>query len=71
MKGKRLWKQNNLLFENNTCMINMKNHITTIFKKNLKNKNITAEYCIWDFLKYEILKFPIEFSKKCLIYYRV
>ena len=41
-----LWKHNNSLLGNNTCIKNMKNHFITILRK-LKNKNITDEKYVW------------------------
>ena len=62
-RGKGLWKFNSSLCSNSEFTENMKNHIKSILDL-LNKENITDDQVIWEYLKYEIRKFSIQFSKK-------
>ena len=62
-KGKGLWKFNNSLISNEENVEKMKNHISDILNF-LNNENIKDDQVIWEYLKYEIRKFTIQFSKR-------
>ena len=61
-KGKGLWKFNNSLISNEDCVEKMKNHIYDILNF-LNNENMKDDQVIWEYLKYEIKKFTIQYSK--------
>ena len=60
-RGEGLRKFNSSLLSNKKFVRNIKNHIatTTIF---LHEENILDEEIRWEYIKYEIRKFPIHFS---------
>ena len=60
-KGKGLWKFNNSLISNEDEK--MKNHTYDILNF-LNNENIKDDQVIWEYLKYEIRKFTIQYSKR-------
>ena len=62
-KGKGLWKFNNSLISNEHYVEKMKNHIYDILNF-LNNKNSKDDQVIWEYLKYEIRKFTIQYSKR-------
>ena len=62
-RGNELWKSNNSLCSNIDYTTKMKNHLKLIQNTILK-KNITDEKMIWEYIKYEIRKFSISFSKQ-------
>ena len=62
-KGKGLWKFNNSLISNEDYVEKMKNHISDILNF-LNNENIKDDQVIWEYLKYEIRKFTIQYSKR-------
>ena len=60
--GKNFWKFNSSLVQDETFVLKLKEHIKhvkTSFHSNLKNN----EHFQWEFLKYEIHKFTIGYSK--------
>ena len=63
-RGKGLWKFNNSLSMNfeHDFLTKIKFHIKSTLET-LEIKGITDFQVKWEFLKYEIRKFPIEFSK--------
>ena len=58
-----LWKLNNSLCSHIDYTTKLKNHIKLIQKTILK-ENITDEQMIWEYIKYEIRKFSVSFSKQ-------
>ena len=62
-EGKGLWKFNNSLIFNEDYVEKMKNHISDILNF-LNNENIKDDQVIWEYLKYEIRKFTIQYSKR-------
>ena len=62
-RGNDLWKFNNSLCSNIDYITKLKNHLKLIQKTILK-ENITDEQMIWEYIKYEIMKFSISFSKQ-------
>ena len=62
-RGNCLWKFNNSLCSNIDYTTKLKNHLKLIQKAILK-EIITDEQVIWKYIKYEIRKFSIEFSKQ-------
>ena len=58
-----MWKFNNSLCSNIDFTTELKNHLKLIQKKILK-ENITDEQIIWEYIKYEIRKSSISFSKQ-------
>ena len=62
-RGNGLWKFNNSLCSNIDYTTKLKNHLKLIQKTILK-ENITDEQMIWEYIKYEIRKFSISFSKQ-------
>ena len=62
-RGNGLWKLNNSLCSNIDYTTTLKYHSKFIQKTILK-ENITDEQMIWEYIKYEIRKFPISFSKQ-------
>ena len=58
-----LWKFKNFLCSNIDFTTKLKNHLKFIQKTILK-ENITDEQMIWEYIKYEIRKFSIGFSKQ-------
>ena len=62
-KGKGLWKFNNSLISNEDYVEKMKNQISDILNF-LNNENIKDDQVIWEYLKYEIRKFTIQYSKR-------
>ena len=61
--GKGFWKFNNSLTSNYDYVEKMKNQISETIRM-LDQDKITDKHLIWKFLKYEIRKFTINFSKK-------
>ena len=61
-RGKSLWKFNNSLALNSDFVDKMKAHIVNT-QKNLDKENIKDDQARWEYLKYEIRKFSIKFSK--------
>ena len=61
--GKGLWKFNNSLTSNDDYVENIKNQISETLRM-LDQGKITDKHLRWEFLKYEIRKFTINFSKK-------
>ena len=61
-RGKGLWKFNNSLTANDEFVEKMKIYIKDILE-NMDKENIIDEQLRWEFLKYEIRKFSIIFSK--------
>ena len=62
-RGKDFWKFKNSLTSNDDSVQKMKNQISEIICM-LDQDKITDKHLRWKFLKYEIRKFPINFSKK-------
>ena len=62
-RGNSLWRFNNSLCRNIDYTTKLKNHLKLIQKTILK-ENITDEQMIWEYIKYEIRKFSISFSKQ-------
>ena len=58
-----MWKFNNSLISNEDYVEKMKNHISDILNF-LNNENIKDDQVIWEYLKYEIRKFSIQYSKR-------
>ena len=54
--GKGLWKHNNSLSEDSTCISSMEKHIISTLQ-NLENENIDDKQSVWEYLKYEIRNF--------------
>ena len=63
LRGKVLWKFNNSLALNTDFVDQMKAHIANI-QKNLDKEIIRDNQARWEYLKYEIRKFSIKFSKE-------
>ena len=61
-RGKGFWKFNNFLTSND-YVEKMKNQISETISM-LDQDKITDKHLRWEFLKYEIRKFTINFSKK-------
>ena len=61
-RGKGLWKFNNSLALNSDFVDKMKAHIANT-QKSLDKENIRDDQARWEYLKYEIRKFSIKFSK--------
>ena len=61
-RGKSLWKSNNSLALNSDFVDKMKAHIANT-PKSLDKENIRDSQARWEYLKYEIRKFLIKFSK--------
>ena len=61
-RRKSLWKFNNSLALNSDFVDKMKAHIVST-QKNLDKENIRDDQARWEYLKYEIRKFSIKFSK--------
>ena len=60
--GKNFWKFNSSLVQDETFVLKLKEHIKrvkTSFHSNFENN----EHFKWEFLKYEIRKFTIDYSK--------
>ena len=62
-RGKGFWKFNNSLISNDEYVEKMKNQISETLHM-LDQDKITDKHLRWEFLKYEIRKFTINFSKK-------
>ena len=62
-RGNSLWKFNNSLCSNIDYTTKLKNHLKLIQKTVLK-ENITDGQIIWEYIKYVIRKFSINFSKQ-------
>ena len=62
-RGKGFWKFNNSLTSNDDYVEKMKNQISETIHM-LDQDKITDKHLRWEFLKYEIRKFTINFSKK-------
>ena len=60
--GRNFWKSNNLLVQDETYILNMKEHIKYV-KTSLYLNFDNNEHSKWEFLKYEIQKFTVEYSK--------
>ena len=63
IRGKGFWKFNNSLTSNDDYVEKMKNQISETIRM-LDQDKITDKHLRWKFLKYEIRKFTINFSKK-------
>ena len=61
-RGSGVWKFNNSLLFNTEFVKKLKIHIETV-KSNLQEKSSFSDHSKWEFLKYEIRKFSISFSK--------
>ena len=61
-RGKGFWKFNNSLTSNGDYVEKMKNQISETMHMFDQDK-ITGKYLRWEFSKYEIRKFTINFSK--------
>ena len=61
-RGNGLWKFNNSLCNNIDYTTKLKNHLT--YSEKILKENITDEQMIWEYIKYEIRKFSISFSKQ-------
>ena len=64
-RGKGLWKFNISLTSNDDHVEKKKNQISETLRM-LEQDEITDKHLRWEFLKYEIRKFTINFSKKCV-----
>ena len=62
-QGKDFWKFINSLTSNDDYVEKMKNQISETIRM-LDQDKITDKHLRWEFLKYEIKKFTINFSKK-------
>ena len=62
-RGKGFWKFKNSLTSNDDYVEKMKNQISETIRM-LDQDKITDKHLRWEFLKYEIRKFTINFSKK-------
>ena len=62
-RGQGLWKFNNYLTSNSEYVEKMKNQILVTLRM-LNQDKITDKHLKWEFLKYEIRKFTMDFSKK-------
>ena len=61
-RGAGVWKFNNSLLLNNKFVKKLKTHIQ-IVKSNLQEKSSFSDHSKWEFLKCEIRKFSISFSR--------
>ena len=61
-RGSGVWKFNNSLLLNTEFVKKLKTHIKTV-KSNLQENSYFSDHSKWEFLKYEIRKFSISFSK--------
>ena len=61
-RGSGVWKFNNSLLLNTDFVKKLKTHIE-IEKSNLQENSSFSDHSKWEFLKYEIRKFSISFSK--------
>ena len=61
-QGRGFWKFNNFLTSNDEYVEKMKNQVSETLCM-LDQDKITDKYLKWEFLKYEIRKFTINFSK--------
>ena len=61
-REKGLWKFNNSLVLNSDFVDKMKTHISNT-QKRLNKENVRDDQTRWEYLKYEIRKFSIKFSK--------
>ena len=62
-RGKGFWKFNNSLTSNDDYVEKMKNQISETIRM-LDQDKITDKHLRWEFLKYEVRKCTIKFSKK-------
>ena len=62
-RGRGLWKFNNSLIENAEYVFQMKKIILDTLNE-LFNENILDDQVIWEYLKYNIRKYTIKFSKE-------
>ena len=62
-RGRGLWKFNNSLIENAEYVLQMKKFILDTLNE-LFNENILDDQVIWEYLKYNIRKYTIKFSKE-------
>ena len=62
-RGRHLWKFDNSLIENVEHVLQMKKFILDTLKE-LFNENILDDQVIWEYLKYNIRKYTIKFSKE-------
>ena len=62
IRGKGFWKFKNSLTSNDEYVEKMKNQISEILRM-LDQDKITDKHLRWEFLKYEIRKFTINFKK--------
>ena len=62
-ESKGLWKFNNSLISNEDYVKKMKIHISDILNS-LHKENIVDDQVIWEYLKYEIRKFTIQYTKR-------
>ena len=62
-RGRGLWKFNNSLIENAEYVLQMKKFILDTSNE-LFNENILDDQVIWEYLKYNIRKYTIKFSKE-------
>ena len=63
LRGKGLWKFNCSLLANNDFISKMRDHIENTLKM-LDDENISDKQIRWEYLKFEIRKLSIEFSKE-------
>ena len=61
-RGSGVWKFNNALLLNTEFAKKLKTHIKTV-TSNLQENSYFSDHSKWEFLKFEILKFSISFSK--------
>ena len=61
-RGQGFWKFNNSLTSNSEYVEKMKNQILETLRM-LNQDKITDKHLRWEFLKYEIRKFTMNFSK--------
>ena len=63
LRFKSFWKFNNSLYSKPDFITELKNHLKGIYNK-MSAEQITDEQLCWEYMKYEIRKFSILFSKE-------
>ena len=63
LRLKSFWKFNNSLYSKPDFITELKNHLKGIYNK-MSAEQITDEQLCWEYMKYEIRKFSILFSKE-------
>ena len=61
-RGKGLWKFNNSLFQKPDFITELKNHLKVTCNR-MSAEKITNEQLCWEYIKCEVRKFSIRFSK--------